>query len=441
MRHVAFVPFTGFRVREAEMRELGMSLPGLRQRAGAVAQLPALGLLTLAGMTPPAWSCSYRETAGDGAALAEELAQQRPDLVAVSALTASVDEAYRFSAVLRRAGVHVVLGGLHATACPEEAQRHVDAVVVGEGEPVWPQILADAAAGNLRPLYRATAAFDLAESPVPRFDLLGRRPRPRWTVQTQRGCPLACEFCGASRLLGSFREKPAAQVRRELAALADITAEPLLELADDNTFAGSRPIEPLLEALADSGARYFTEADWRLGEHPALLARLAPSGCVQVLVGIESLVHQAPGSGAKVAPWPRVRAAVQAIQEAGVAVIGCFIAGCDGETPQTLERLAEFILDTPLADVQVTLQTPFPGTALHRRLERAGRLLPERGWSAYTLFDVTYRPDAMSVAEMEAGFRTLVRRVFTDDASRRRSHIRRDTWRRNPRLHAWASEP
>src|SRR5205085_12550956 len=97
---VTLVPFTGFRVRESEMLALGMSLPGLRQRAAAVGQLPALGLITLAGMTPPPWTCSYHEAAGADEALAEKLARQRPDLVALSALTASVEEAYRFAARL-----------------------------------------------------------------------------------------------------------------------------------------------------------------------------------------------------------------------------------------------------------------------------------------------------------------------------------------------------
>jgi radical SAM superfamily enzyme YgiQ (UPF0313 family) len=441
MPHVALVPLTGFRIREEEMRALGMSLPGLRQRAEAVGQLPALGLLTLAGLTPPPWTCSYHDTDNPDEAFAEELLQQRPDLVAVSALTASVEEAYRLAATVRRRGVPVVLGGLHATACPEEAQAHVDAVVVGEGEPVWHAVLADAAAGTLRPVYRAAAPFDLADAPVPRFELLGDRPRPRFTVQTQRGCPLACEFCGASRLLGPFREKPIAHVVHELKALARLAPAPLLELADDNTFAGRRPPGPLFEALAAVEARYFTEVDWRIGERPDVLRGLASSGCVQVLVGIESLVYRPAGMGPKETGWPRIRDAVLAIQDAGVAVAGCFIVGCDGETRASLDALARLIRESPLADVQLTLQTPFPGTALHRRLHRQGRLLPGRGWSYYTLFDVTYQPEPLSVAELETAFRDLVGEVFAPDTVARRNEVRRRTWRRNPRLHAWASEP
>src|SRR5258708_2623818 len=121
MPHVALVPFTGFRVRETEMLELGMTLPGLRQRAAAIAQLPALGLLTLAALNPPDWDCSYHEAARADEALADEILRLRPTLVALSALTASVEEAYRFAALLQHRGLKVALGGLHATACPDEA--------------------------------------------------------------------------------------------------------------------------------------------------------------------------------------------------------------------------------------------------------------------------------------------------------------------------------
>lgn len=441
MPHVALVPFTGFRVREAEMLALGMTLPGFGDRAAAVARLPALGLLTLAGLTPPHWTCRYHDAQAATEELAEEVLRDRPALVALSALTASAEEAYRFAAVLRRRGARVVLGGLHATTCPDEARQHVDAVVVGEGEPVWPRLLADAEAGQLRPVYRAADPFDLSHSPVPRFDLLGDAARPRLTIQTQRGCPLACEFCGASRLLGPYRVKPAANLRRELAAIKARVHRPVLELADDNTFAGGRDTPELLETLAAADARYFTEVDWRVGEDPRLLAGLAASGCVQVLVGIESLVFRTPGMGAKRAELPRIMAALDAVQAAGVAVIGCFVVGCDGETRESLDRLAGFIEAAELADVQLTLQTPFPGTALRRRLEREGRLLPGRGWSHCTLFDLTYRPDRMTVEELEAAFRDLVRRVFGPAATSRRRAVRKRVWQNHPRLRPCASEP
>jgi radical SAM superfamily enzyme YgiQ (UPF0313 family) len=433
MPHVAFVPLTGFRVREEALRELGVELPGLADRGSAIAQLPSLGLLTLAGMTPTPWTCSYHDAVAVSEELVETLVHQKPDLVAVSALTASVEEAYQLGDQLRQRGLRCLLGGLHATACPEEGLAHFDAVVAGEGEAVWPQILSDVQEGCLGGMIRPNNLFDLSCSPVPRFDLLGGR-RPRFTVQTQRGCPLACEFCGASRLLGAFREKPVELIREELTAISAQVARPTIELADDNTFAGSRDPEPLFEVLADCQARYFTEVDWRIGERPEVLRGLAGSGCVQVLVGLESLVFRHPGMGPKLVELDRMMDACLAIQDAGVAVIGCFIVGADGESRTSLERLTTFLLDCPLADVQVTMHTPFPGTALHRRLHKAGRLLPERGWSSYTLFDVTYQPDALSVAELEAGFREVLRTIFAPQPSAQRKRIRMATWKKHPRF-------
>jgi len=429
MPHVALVPLTGLRVREAALLELGMSLPGLSRRGAAIEQLPALGLLTLAALTPPEWSLSYHESDAQREGLFESILDSQPDLVAISALTASATEAYSLSDRLRTAGIRTVLGGLHATTCAGEAVRHFDAVAIGDGEVLWQPLLADCRAGNLRRFYRPGPLASLAEAPLPRFDLLGPLPRPRWTLQTQRGCPLACDFCAASRMLGPFREKPLERISRELAAIRQVDPRPWIELADDNTFAGHRDVAGLCETLAAAGVRYFTESDWRIGERPEVLAYLARSGCVQVLVGIESLVFRYPGMGAKRAELDRVMDAVRAIQQAGVPVNGCFIVGGDGETQQSLDRLAEFLLECPLAEIQLTLQTPFPGTALRRRLAGAGRLLADRDWSHYTLFDVTYEPDRMSVEQLESGFRQLVTKVFASAPGNRRARIRREILR------------
>lgn len=428
MPHAALVCLSGFRVRQHEMIALGMNLPGLNSRAGAIGALPGLGLLTLAGLTPGHWTQSYHDAATVTDALIQELVASRPSLVAISALTASINEAYTLSDRLRAEGVRTVIGGLHATSCPDEALPHTDAVVAGDGEPVWADVLRDALSSAPPRVHRAATPFDLAHAPVPRFDLLGAALRPRFTLQTSRGCPLACEFCGASRLLGPFREKPVERIEEELAALRTLSRRPMLELADDNTFAGKRDSSALLGALRRSGCRYFTEADWRVGERPELLEQLAASGCVQVLIGMESPFQTPKGMGGKLAPRSRIMDAAAKIQEAGVAVIGCFIVGCDGETHESIHSLGEFLIDAPLADVQLTLQTPFPGTALLDRLRRSGRLLPDRGWESCTLFDVMYRPDPMSAEELQSAFHSLVKFVFAAEPARKRMETRQRIW-------------
>jgi radical SAM superfamily enzyme YgiQ (UPF0313 family) len=427
-RHVALVSFVGLRVREQELLSLGIILPGLENRRAAVAELPALGLLTLAGRLPCEWRCSYHEVDRWDQTLVDQIADECPCLVAISALTASVKEAYRFSNAVRKYGIGTVIGGLHATACPEEAARYSDAVVVGDGEPVWSRVLEDASLGRASGIYRADRPFNLSESKPPRFDLAATSPRSRFTIQTQRGCPFACEFCAASRLLGGFREKPARLLREELTTLKEIVRRPVLELADDNTFAGTRDQRELLGVLADAGVRYFTESDWRIGERFALLNDLAASGCVQVLVGVESLVHRYRGFGEKEAELCRVMAALDAIQDHGIAVVGCFVLGADGETKESIMNLTEFLLACPLADVQVTLQTPFPGSPLRKRLVKEGRILSDRGWDYYTLFDVTFIPDRMTVSDLEDAYRKLAGVVYSTAENKRRSSIRKRIW-------------
>lgn len=430
-RHVSFVSFVGLRVREQELLALGVSLPGLGNRRTAVAELPALGLLTLAALMPPEWTCSYHEVDKWEETLIDQIAEEEPCLVAVSALTASIKEAYAFSNALRARGIPSVIGGLHATTCASEAKMYADAVVVGDGEPVWSRLLEDASVGGARGIYRADRPFDLNDSRPPRFDLAAALPRSRFTIQTQRGCPFACEFCAASRLLGGFREKPAHLLRKELAALRDIVARPVVELADDNTFAGLRDQSELLAVLADANVRYFTETDWRVGERTDLLRDLAASGCVQLLVGVESLVYTYRGFGDKQADLGRLMAALYAIQDHGIAVCGCFVLGADGETAASIMSLAQFLVDCRLADVQVTLQTPFPGSPLRKRLAKAGRILADRDWDYYTLFDVTFVPDSMTVPELESSYRKLAGVVYSAAENRRRMSIRRRIWEKS----------
>src|SRR5262245_45551652 len=166
---IGLLAMSGVRACDPELVRLGMTLPGFVERGKVVASLPSLGLLTLAGMTPPSHTCEYYEV--------KELREFDPlpntfDLVAISSLSAQIKEAYDLADRYRALRVPVVLGGLHATALPEEAGLHADAVVVGEGEPVWLELLQDAEAGRLRRCYKARGDFSLADSPIPAFELL-----------------------------------------------------------------------------------------------------------------------------------------------------------------------------------------------------------------------------------------------------------------------------
>jgi radical SAM superfamily enzyme YgiQ (UPF0313 family) len=412
---LGFIALSGLRLCDAPLLELGLSFPDVRKRATDIQALPSLGLLTLAGMTPAEFEVEYLEIADLNGDL-----PTRFDAVALSTLTATAGEAYRLAARFREAGVKVILGGLHATLASDEAGKHVDALVIGEGETVWPEVLRDLKNGTLKPVYdaRLLGPFDFAQSPMPRFDLLAPDRYPRFTVQTQRGCPLSCEFCAASmRLSPKFRVKPVDRVIAEIRRLKELFRRPFIEFADDNTFADKAHGKRLMEALARENVRWFTETDVSVADDDELLALMRRAGCQQVLIGFESPRADKLDGLEQKSNWKSRRAdrylgAIESIQKHGITVNGCFIVGLDGDGPECFDEIYEFVKASGLYDVQVTLLTPFPGTPLWQRLKEEGRLLDETATERATLFDINFRPARMSVEELRNGFFELVGRLY-----------------------------
>jgi radical SAM superfamily enzyme YgiQ (UPF0313 family) len=420
---VAFVAMSGVRVRSGELQELGVTLPGFVERGLVIASLPSLGLLTLAGATPDDVEVVYLE---HGDTTPEALLEDGVDLVAVSTFTAQAPEAYAFLDACRAVGLRTAIGGLHATVCPDEASAHADHVFVGEGEETWPEFLADLAAGRAKAVYDARGrVFPLERSPLPRYDLLDTDRYNRITVQTTRSCPHRCTFCASGILLrGPYRKKPVDLVRRDLDAISARWPRPFVELADDNTFVDARWGLDLVRSFAPYRMRWFTETDVTVADHPDLLDAMGESGCRQVLIGFEALDPQVV-SGLEDRPFKARRVAgyadaVHRIQSRGVSVNGCFVLGADHHTPAAFSEVARFADEVGLAEVQVTVLTPFPGTPLYERMRAAGRLLAERDWGGCTLFDVTYRPARMTVRELEEGLQDLFRRLYAPERVRAR---------------------
>jgi radical SAM superfamily enzyme YgiQ (UPF0313 family) len=379
--------------------------------------LPSLSLLTLAGLTPDGVEISYHEIA--------DLRQlgELPvcDVAAIASYSAQIKDAYALADRYRALGVRTVLGGLHVTARPEEAALHADAIVVGEGELSWPELVADLRAGGLQPVYGPNGReFSLADAPMPRFDLLDIEHYNRITVQTQRGCPWRCEFCAASiRLTPLYKVKPVEQVIAEIREIKRLWPRPFIEFADDNTFVHRRHAKDLMRAVAEEDIRWFTETDISVADDPELLELMRKAGCAEVLIGLES-----PNAGAVEGVelrrnWKRgrvakYREAVERIQSHGIPVNGCFVLGLDGDGPEIFDAVAEFVTESGLFDVQITVLTAFPGTPLHDRLRVEGRLLDETAWERCTLFDVNFRPQQMSTEALQHGLVELGRRLYTE---------------------------
>ena len=426
---IALLAMSGVRVRTAELAALGVTLPGFVRRGKTIASLPSLGLLTVAGLTPPEHEVDYIELDG----LANLPALDDYDLVGISSLTASIDDAYQVADHYRRRGAKVVMGGLHVSSLPEEALAHCDAVVIGGAEGAWPRLLEDVARGELQPRYEGArdGVFTPALYARPRFDLLHARGYNRLTVQTSRGCPRHCEFCAASLLITRrFNQKPVELVLEEIRAAQRGGGQTFFEFADDNTFLNHAWSRDFLRALIPEQVRWFTETDASVADDLELCDLLAEAGCRQLLIGFES-PRAGDLGGIDPVDWkrrvaPEATRVVDVLQSRGVSVNGCFILGLDTHTPEIFPAIRDFVRASGLAEVQVTMLTPFPGTPLYARLRSEGRLLAERYWDRCTLFDVNFRPARMTVEELEGGLRWLFSELYSQEetAGRVRAFVR-----------------
>jgi radical SAM superfamily enzyme YgiQ (UPF0313 family) len=414
---IGLIAMSGIRAENPELMAAGLSLPGVVERGKIVASLPSLSLLTLAGLTPSDIDVEYHE------ALDLHSAGQLPvdfDLVAITSLTAQVLDAYAIADQYRSRGTPVVMGGLHVSMMPQEALEHCTSVVIGEAEPVWHQVLHDFGNGGMQPRYRPTNGqrFDLAQAPMPRFELLDIAKYNRLTVQTSRGCPHLCDFCASSVLLTPhYQVKPVEKVIAEIQRIKQLRKRPFIEFADDNSFVNRVHYKKLLAAMREERIKWFTETDISIAEDPELLALMRESGCRQVLIGLESPTSSGLSGleirrNWKLKQLPTYEAAIRTIQDHGITVNGCFILGLDGQTEEIFERVYEFEERSGLYEVQITVLTAFPGTPLYRRLQSEGRLLDEKAWRKCTLFDVNHIPRGMSVRALEQGMLDLTRRLY-----------------------------
>ncbi|MCA9293566.1 MAG: B12-binding domain-containing radical SAM protein [Phycisphaerales bacterium] len=413
---LGLIAMSGVRAWSKELNDIGMTMPGVVERGKVIASMPTLSLLTLAALTPDDIEVSYHEVRD--LRTHEGFDDHDFDLVAIASQSAQISDANTLAHHFRARGTRVIMGGIHVTSMPDEALQHADAIVTGEGEPVWPDVLRDARRKRLQKQYCADASFHLADAPIPRYDLLDIDRYNRLLIQTCRGCPHRCDFCASSILLvPGYTTKPAHRIRAELDAITSIWPHPFIELADDNSFASPAHTRAICSAFKDKGVRWFAETDVSIAQHPDLLDELRESGCRQVLLGLESprttgLDHIETRANWKLRQLSKYEHAVHTIQSHGITVNGCFVLGLDGDTPEVFDDIYNFADRTSLYDVQVSVLTPFPGTPLYNRLRAENRLLQPTEWSACTLFDVNFQPKHMTPDELQQGLVDLARRLY-----------------------------
>jgi radical SAM superfamily enzyme YgiQ (UPF0313 family) len=326
------------------------------------------------------------------------------DLAAITVETFTARRAYEIAALYRRAGVPVVMGGHHPSMLPDEALRHADAVVVGDAEGAWEQVIADASAGALQHLYRSQPGAG-GRPAYDRSIYAGKRYTPISLVQAGRGCRFACDFCSIHAFYGTYREQ-----REPDEIVAEMRALPrrrLVFFVDDNLYGRCDQFEQLMKALVPLKMRWCCQITIDVARDDALLDLMAQAGCVLALLGFESLDRDNLKQMRK--KWNGVAGSYEDVigrfHARGIMIYGTFVFGYDADTPASFDRAAAFARQQSLCIANFNPLTPMPGTALYDRLRQEGRLVRERWWldPTYRYGDAIFLPQGMSPGELSAG--------------------------------------
>ena len=348
-----------------------------------------LGLLVLAGQTPPEWEVTVVD---ENIGQVDYDSMPKPDLVGITAFTSQATRAYEIADEWRVRRVPVVMGGIHASMRLEEARERVDAVVTGEAEGIWPQVLQDARRGTLRPHYAGSQVA--ADSiPIARHDLL---PTGYYfgSIQTARGCPLNCSFCSVTTFSGrALRRRPIDEIIEEFEQIR----ESHVFVVDDNLIGTRRDqiagTKDLFRAMirADLRKKWIGQATINMADDEELLELAAKSGCAGIFVGFESTSADGLAEIHKKFNIQKGRHfpnSVRRIQRHGIPVMGSFIIGLDVDKPGIGRQIAETANLYGLDFINVMFLTPLPGTRLWEQMESEGRIVADsfpEDWQYYTL--------------------------------------------------------
>ena len=369
---------------------------------------PSLSLPVVASLTPPEIQVeiideSFKDVPFDDPA----------DLIGISLMTPQAPRAYQIGDEFKKRGKKVVMGGIHASALPEETLDHSDAVVVGEAEEIWPRVLEDFKNGTMRGIYRSPQFPKLVGLPMPRYDLL-QKDRYRlfkfnFPIQAGRGCPFKCEFCSVTRFFGGqYRWRPVEEVVREIQK----TKHKKIFFVDDNIVGHRAYARELFKALIPLKLRWGGQAPLHLAKDEELLHLAAESGCGLLYIGVESISNSnLPAYGKSFFRAEEISEYFSKIRKQGILIRASIMFGLDDDGLDVFQRTVEFLIREKVAYATFNILTPMPGTELRRKLEKEGRLF-DLDWSHYDGLHAVFRPQKMGKELLEKGLWDAYREFY-----------------------------
>ena len=372
---------------------------------------PSLTIPVLSALTPKEIKRSFVDEVFDTLDLDEPV-----DLVVISAMTAQITRGYKIADIYGQKGVTVIIGGVHASALPDEALQHADSVMIGEAELQWSKMLSDFQNGNLQRIYKSDRFVEMEQIPLADRTIFDGKIRPVHgtinSVQATRGCPHNCSFCSVTKFFGNtYRYREIDSIINEIKTL-DMTKE--ICFVDDNIYGNKIYAKELFKRLSELNIRWSGQGNITLAKDKELLKLCAESGCSGLLMGIESInENNLKSINKRTNHVEEYKDAIKIIQDSGIKILGSFIFGLDDDTTDVFPATLKFVEETEIALPAFNILTPYPGTKTALELEQQNRIF-SYDWSDYTATKAVFYPKKMSVDELNEGYRWIYSSVHNN---------------------------
>jgi len=374
-----------------------------RQNFKRYFQIAPLNLMMIAALTPKDFEVEILDENIDIIDFESPV-----DLVGIGANTSEINKAYEICEKFRKRGTTVVIGGIHASALPEEAAEHADSVVIGEAEGLWERVLKDFRKGTLVKFYKHETIPDISTLPMPNRSILrGKRYLTKNVCQLSRGCPYRCIFCSVTKFFGNkFRVRNEDLVIKEIESMNGN----FLIFVDDNIFGDYEYATRLLKKMIPLGKKWVSQCTLHLADNSELLNLAAKSGCIGMFIGLESISKDSLRASGKPIKFERYKEMIHRIMDSGIGIDGSFIFGFDNEDTSIFEKTIEFIVKIKLPAATFSILTPYPGTMLMQKLENEGRII-SKNWEHYSGTKAVFKPAKMTPEQLEEG-RAWIKQEF-----------------------------
>lgn len=343
-------------------------------------RMQPLTLGVVASYTPPDVECVLYDDR------MEDIPFDEPtDLAAITVELYMARRAYEIAAEYRKRGVPVVMGGFHPTHLPEECLEFADAIVTGDAETIWPQIVNDAREGRLQRIYHGHTEYPQPGGVFPRRDLFeGKKYLPIGLVQYGRGCRFACEFCSITTF---FNRKQTVRPVEDVIAEIKAQDEKLIFFIDDNLVSDHEAAKKLLRALIPLKIRWVSQGSIDMTEDDELMDLIEASGGQGFVIGFESvqqdsikMMRKASNLSKKFRGWDLYARQVEVLKRHHQQIWAAFTLGYDTDTPESIRETLHFAEDNKFCFAAFNILMPYPGTPLYKRLESEDRLLWGGKW-------------------------------------------------------------